>query len=67
MHIQHMLLLAGALTMNSAHAAPDLDQIFGGFGPTGYALLTVALFGILWRYLRPQKRHRRSADKWPWE
>lgn len=37
----------------ATHAATGLTQVFT-FGPTGYALLTVALVGILWRFLRPK-------------
>lgn len=48
------------------NAASDAAQLFS-FGPTGYAMLTVALFAVLWRFLRPHKNHRRSADKWWWQ
>lgn len=59
-------ITAGALLASPAHAAQDLTQMFT-FGPTGYTLLAVALFALVWRFLRPHKNHRRSADKWPWE
>lgn len=58
--------MAGFLLTLPAQAGVDAAQMLR-FGPTGYALLTVALFAILWRFLRPQKHQRRNADKWPWE
>lgn len=66
----HRATIATATTLAAlagpAHGAGNFAQEFT-FGPTGYTLLTVALFGILWRLLRPHKQHRRNTDKWPWE
>ncbi len=60
----------GAALTASGSTAAEMDQIFT-FGPTGYALLTVALFAIVWRFLRPPKQQhhhqRRRTAKPHWE
>ena len=67
MNMQRIFMaMAAALVALPVQAGMDMTQMLR-FGPTGYALLTVALFAILWRFLRPHKHHRRNADKWPWQ
>ncbi len=57
----------GAALTTSVSRAADMNQVFT-FGPTGYALLTVALFAIVWRFVRPPKPHqRRPTAKSRWE